>query len=101
MLNFVFSYLASDSARRQKEAYAQTELRKLQNRMAFGEVEEETGAYDQTVGLGMIGSSTGRVRAEAVDNKSRGTLIVMHKIGREETDGSFVCSSQNVQSQQA
>ena len=42
--------------------------------MAFGEVEEETGAYDETVGLGMIGSSTGRVRAEAVDNKSRGTL---------------------------
>lgn len=63
----------SDRARRQKEAYAQTELRKLQNRMAFGEVEEETGAYDETVGLGMIGSSTGRVRAEAVDNKSRGT----------------------------
>lgn len=61
-----------DSARRQKEAYAQTELRKLQNRMVFGEVEEETGAYDETVGLGMIGSSTGRVRAEAVDNKSRG-----------------------------
>ena len=61
-----------DRARRQKEAYAQTELRKLQNRMAFGEVEEETGAYDETVGLGMIGSSTGRVRAEAVDNKSRG-----------------------------
>mgnify|MGYP001587871891 CR=1 FL=1 len=26
-----------------------TELRKLQNRMVFGQAEEETGAYDETV----------------------------------------------------
>ncbi|KAI0751455.1 Nop domain-containing protein [Daedaleopsis nitida] len=58
-------------ARKAKEAYAQTELRKLQNRMAFGEAEEEVGAFDQTRGLGMIG--TGKVRAGVGEAKSRGT----------------------------
>ncbi|KAI0722167.1 Nop domain-containing protein [Cerioporus squamosus] len=57
-------------ARKAKEAYAQTELRKLQNRMAFGEAEEEVGAFDQTKGLGMIG--TGKVRANVGEAKSRG-----------------------------
>ena len=62
--------LALHSARKAKEAYAQTELRKLQNRMAFGEPEEEVGAFDQTKGLGMIG--TGKVRAGVGEAKSRG-----------------------------
>lgn len=60
------------SARKAKEAYAQTELRKLQNRMAFGEAEEEVGAFDQTKGLGMIGVGTGKVRAGLGEAKSRG-----------------------------
>ncbi|KAJ9108149.1 hypothetical protein QFC19_002617 [Naganishia cerealis] len=68
-------------ARRQKEAYAQTELRKLQNRMAFGEVEQETGAFDETVGMGMIGSATGRVRAEAIDSKSRANKLRTQLLG--------------------
>lgn len=65
-------------ARKQKEAYAQTELRKLQNRIEFGKAEDETGMDDETVGLGMIGSSSGRVRGEQVDARSKGkyTLIV-------------------------
>ena len=63
-----------DSARKAKEAYAQTEMRKLQNRMAFGEAEEEVGAFDQTKGLGMIGVGTGKVRAGMGDAKSRGSL---------------------------
>ncbi|KAF9072715.1 hypothetical protein BDP27DRAFT_1217163 [Rhodocollybia butyracea] len=58
-------------ARKAKEAYAQTELGKLQNRMAFGEAEEEVGAFDQTKGLGMIGS--GKVRAGAGDSRNKGT----------------------------
>jgi U4/U6 small nuclear ribonucleoprotein PRP31 len=58
------------SARKAKEAYAQTELGKLQNRMAFGEAEEEVGAFDQTKGLGMIGS--GKVRAGAGDSRNKG-----------------------------
>jgi U4/U6 small nuclear ribonucleoprotein PRP31 len=60
------------SARKAKEAYAQTELRKLTNRMAFGEAEEEVGAFDETKGLGMIGVSTGKVRANLGESKSRG-----------------------------
>lgn len=42
--------------------------------MAFGEAEEEVGAFDQTKGLGMIGS--GKVRAGAGEAKSRGALRV-------------------------
>jgi len=61
------------SARKAKEAYAQTELRKLQNRMQFGEAEEEVGAFDQTKGMGMIGVGTGKVRAGLGEAKSRGS----------------------------
>lgn len=60
-------------ARKAKEAYAQTELRKLQNRMAFGEAEQEVGAFDETKGLGMIG--TGKVRANVGEIKSRGVFL--------------------------
>ncbi|KAH7887893.1 hypothetical protein F5I97DRAFT_1926304 [Phlebopus sp. FC_14] len=68
------------SARKAKEAYAQTELRKLQNRMAFGEVEEEVGAFDQTKGLGMIGVGTGKVRAGLGEAKSRAKLSKKNKL---------------------
>lgn len=61
-------------ARKAKEAYAQTELRKLQNRMTFGQAEEEVGAFDQTKGMGMIGAGTGKVRAGLGEAKSRGTF---------------------------
>jgi U4/U6 small nuclear ribonucleoprotein PRP31 len=67
-------------ARKAKEAYAQTELRKLQNRMVFGEAEEEVGAFDQTKGLGMIGVGTGKVRAGAGDAKSRAKLSKANKL---------------------
>jgi U4/U6 small nuclear ribonucleoprotein PRP31 len=70
------SSVSSDSARKAKEAYAQTEMRKLQNRMVFGEAEEEVGAFDQTKGLGMIGVGTGKVRAGMGDAKSRGPLAI-------------------------
>ena len=67
-------------ARKAKEAYAQTELRKLQNRMAFGEAEEEVGAFDQTKGLGMIGVGTGKVRAGVGDAKSKAKLSKANKL---------------------
>ncbi|KAI6047333.1 hypothetical protein EDC04DRAFT_2864426 [Pisolithus marmoratus] len=63
-------------ARKAKEAYAQTELRKLQNRMIFGQAEEEVGAFDQTKGLGMIGVGTGKVRAGLGEAKSRGNFAL-------------------------
>lgn len=61
-------------ARKAKEAYAQTELRKLQNRMSFGQAEEEVGAFDQTKGMGMIGATSGKIRAGQGEAKSRGKL---------------------------
>ncbi len=39
--------------------------------MVFGEAEEEVGAFDQTKGLGMMGS--GKIRAGMGEAKSRGT----------------------------
>ena len=47
--------------------------------MAFGEAEEEVGAFDQTKGLGMIGS--GKVRAGAGEAKSRGKLLCQRAYG--------------------
>lgn len=84
-------------ARKAKEAYAQTELRKLQNRMAFGEAEEEVGAFDETKGLGMIGVASGKVRAGMGEAKSKGVWEFVYVI-----DGctKFDLSSQNVQGEQ-
>ncbi|KIJ19905.1 hypothetical protein PAXINDRAFT_107442, partial [Paxillus involutus ATCC 200175] len=67
-------------ARKAKEAYAQTELRKLQNRMVFGEAEEEVGAFDQTKGLGMIGVGTGKVRAGMGEAKSRAKMSKANRL---------------------
>ncbi|KAJ3054216.1 U4/U6-U5 snRNP complex subunit prp31 [Rhizophlyctis rosea] len=55
-------------ARQAKEKRAMTELRKAQNRMAFNTPEEEVGyGGDSTKGLGLIGGSTGKVRAATAD----------------------------------
>jgi len=43
--------------------------------MEFGKAEAEADMDDETVGLGMIGSSSGRVRSEIVDSKSKGTSL--------------------------
>ncbi|KAF9535109.1 hypothetical protein CPB83DRAFT_843505 [Crepidotus variabilis] len=67
-------------ARKAKEAYAQTELRKLQNRMTFGDAEEEVGAFDQTKGMGMIGAQTGKVRAGMGDAKTRAKMSKANKL---------------------
>ncbi|GAA5996703.1 U4/U6-U5 snRNP complex subunit PRP31 [Rhodotorula paludigena] len=61
-------------ARKAKEAYAQTELRKQQNRLRFGEAEEEVGAYDDVQGMGMVGSSSGRVRANMGEARSKAKI---------------------------
>lgn len=58
-------------ARSEKERYATTELQKLQNRMVFGEAEEEAEGFgDETVGMGMIGKAGSKVRM-ATDTKSK------------------------------
>lgn len=62
-------------ARELKQRYGMTELHKLQNRVKFGETEEEAGAFDDSVGLGMLGSNadSGRIRAQVASsgNKAR------------------------------
>ncbi|KAI0204999.1 hypothetical protein F4808DRAFT_448588 [Astrocystis sublimbata] len=69
-------------ARKAKEATAMTEIRKAQNRMAFGKEEKETGygTSDSTVGLGMIGQTgDGRIRGMQIDNRTRAKLSQKHK----------------------
>ncbi|KAF2018698.1 Nop domain-containing protein [Aaosphaeria arxii CBS 175.79] len=64
-------------ARKAKEATAMTEIRKAQNRMAFGKEEKEAGygTGDSTVGMGMIGATdTGRLRAQQIDQRTRAKL---------------------------
>jgi len=62
-------------ARKAKEQYAMTELRKAQNRMTFGKEEAEVGFGDESKGLGMIGQvQDGRVRALAIDQRTKAKL---------------------------
>ncbi|KAK5164857.1 U4/U6-U5 snRNP complex subunit prp31 [Saxophila tyrrhenica] len=62
-------------ARKAKEATAMTDLRKAQNRMAFGKEEEEIGFGDSTKGMGMIGQKEdGRIRSQQIDNRTRAKL---------------------------
>lgn len=49
----------------------------MQNRMAFGEAEEEVGAFDQTKGLGMVGTSNGKVRAGMGEAKTKGSVYIV------------------------
>lgn len=63
--------------RKAKEAYAMTELRKAQNRMAFGKEESEVGygTGEGTKGLGMIGQGNdGRIRATQIDQRTKAKL---------------------------
>ncbi len=67
-------------ARKAKERNGMTELRKMQNRMEFGKQEEEAFGYDESVGLGMIhSSSSGRVRAQKVEERSKARMSKANK----------------------
>ena len=67
-------------ARKAKERLAQTEVRKAQNRMAFGEAEEEIFVDgDETIGLGMIGKQQGRVRSAPIDTRVKVNMSKRHK----------------------
>ncbi|KAI9484977.1 hypothetical protein BDB00DRAFT_852443 [Zychaea mexicana] len=57
--------------RRQKEAYAMTELRAARNRMAFGEAEDEAEYGDETEGLGMAVKQVGKIRASMADQRNK------------------------------
>ncbi|KAG7292276.1 hypothetical protein NEMBOFW57_002311 [Staphylotrichum longicolle] len=69
-------------ARKAKEATAMTELRKAQNRVAFGKEEQEVGygVGDSTKGMGMIGQrDDGRLRVAQIDNRTRAKLSAKSK----------------------
>ncbi|KAK3694679.1 hypothetical protein B0T22DRAFT_78449 [Podospora appendiculata] len=69
-------------ARKAKEATAMTDLRKAQNRMAFGKEEQEVGygAGDSTKGMGMIGArDDGRLRVTQIDQRTRAKLSAKSK----------------------
>lgn len=69
-------------ARLAKAAVAMTDLRKAQNRMAFGQEEGEMGfgAGESSVGMGMIGQSNdGRIRGMQVDQRTRAKLSQKNK----------------------
>ncbi|EGG17774.1 hypothetical protein DFA_08773 [Cavenderia fasciculata] len=52
-------------ARAVKKRYGMTDMRKAQNRMAFGEEEKTIG--DSGIGLGMVGEGSGKLRMMAQD----------------------------------
>lgn len=65
-------------ARKAKERMAATTLQKEQNRMKFGEQEQELVFGDEeTIGLGLIGGSTGRVRAAHADPRIKGKFLAI------------------------
>ena len=69
-------------ARKAKEATAMTDLRKAQNRMAFGKEEKEVGygTGEGTKGLGMIGAANeGRIRALQIDQRTKAKLSKSNK----------------------
>jgi len=69
-------------ARKAKEATAMTDLRKAQNRMAFGREEREVGygTGEGTKGLGMIGAQDdGRIRAQKIDQRTKAKLSKNNK----------------------
>ncbi|KAK2742573.1 U4/U6-U5 snRNP complex subunit prp31 [Myotisia sp. PD_48] len=69
-------------ARKAKEATAMTDMRKAQNRLAFGKEEQEVGygTGESTKGLGMLGQENqGRIRATKIDPRTKAKLSKSHK----------------------
>ncbi|EEH45728.2 U4/U6-U5 snRNP complex subunit PRP31 [Paracoccidioides brasiliensis Pb18] len=69
-------------ARKAKEATAMTEIRKAQNRLAFGKEEKEVGygTGESTKGLGMLGQQDhGRIRANQIDQRTKAKLSKPNK----------------------
>jgi U4/U6 small nuclear ribonucleoprotein PRP31 len=73
-----------------------TELRKAQNRVAFGKEEAEVGygTGEGTVGLGMLGQQNdGRIRATQIDQRTRAKLSKNNKGWGTATPSSGTASS--------
>lgn len=62
-------------ARADKNRNAYTELAQAQNRMAFGQEEQEVMYGDESIGMGMVsGGEAGRIRAFQVDERTKAKL---------------------------
>eukprot|EP00128_Syssomonas_multiformis_P002342 Colp12_sorted_trinity150504_noHs@22557 len=67
---------------RMKEKFAQTELRRMKNRMAFGVIEEDKFQNDLGFSLGLVGKADqGRVRSAVVDSKTR--VVISKRLQKE------------------
>ena len=67
-------------ARKAKEQVAMTDLRKAQNRMAFGKEEKEVAYAETTKGLGMVGQANeGRIRNQQIDQRTKAKLSKNNK----------------------
>lgn len=83
-------------ARAAKEAVAMTEMRKAQNRVAFGKEEDEAGVGvgGGSVGLGMLGQQNdGRIRSTQIDQRTRAKLSKSNKGWGTATPASGTASS--------
>eukprot|EP00871_Galdieria_phlegrea_P000590 jgi/Galph1/1531/GphlegSOOS_G209.1 len=69
--------------RKQKELYAMTELRKQQNRMAFGKPEDSYG-NDIESGFGMIGNDNLRVQSSKTDSVSKAANRKLERLRKKE-----------------
>lgn len=67
-------------ARKFREMHGLTDLRRMQNRVEFGKEEEEAGAFDETMGLGMANTkASGRVRAAVASASSKARMSKANK----------------------
>lgn len=66
--------------RKLKEKFAVTDAQKMQNRLKFGEAEEEVLVGDTVKGLGLIGGQTGRVRALQADQNKKIGVARKHRV---------------------
>ncbi|KAJ3191803.1 hypothetical protein HK101_007402 [Irineochytrium annulatum] len=79
--------------RKMKERLAVTEAWKAQNRMKFGEAEEEVISGDTVLGLGLLGKETGKVRIQADANKKLNVAKKHRMIGGSSGSTSGLSSS--------
>lgn len=77
-------------ARRLKELYAPSELSKAANTIEFGKEQEEIGAFDETMGLGLAGSraSAGKIRAAAGESRTKARMSKKNQTRLEQLRGS-------------
>lgn len=74
-------------ARKMKEIYAMTDVRKHQNKIAFGVEEKEIIVGDTVKGLGVMAGQSGRVRGLANNNKLREFTKKSVKVNQNQSSG--------------